>query len=181
LSIPAWWQRDIGRHRLIAIPSTLVALPAFESELLPDEAPAWRAERERVLLEISAALTSVGRDQRILLFCHDPTALPFLEALPEVRARLPQWEATIIGHLHSPAIARLATSLAGMPILRGLGSSAKRYSTALHRARAWKEFRVRLCPSPTGAQALKDGGWLTAEWDPESPAPIPWQHHRLPW
>ncbi|MEN9600605.1 MAG: hypothetical protein RIS56_211, partial [Verrucomicrobiota bacterium] len=85
------------------------------------------------------------------------------------------------GHLHSPAIARMATLLAGMPILRGLGSSVKRYSTALHQAQAWKEFRVRLCPSPTGAQALKDGGWLTAEWDPESPAPISWQHHRLPW
>jgi hypothetical protein len=101
--------------------------------------------------------------------------------MPEVRDRLPQWESTIIGHLHSPAIARLATSLAGMPILRGLGSSVKRYSTALHRAQAWKEFRVRLCPSPTGVEALKDGGWLTAEWDPENPAPIPWRHHRLPW
>ena len=181
LSIPAWWQRDIGRHRLIAVPSTLVALPAFESELLPEEVPVWRAERQRVLSEIKAALNSLEADRRIILFCHDPSALPFLAEMPEVRNRLPQWESTIIGHLHSPAIARLATLLAGMPILRGLGSSVKRYSTALHRAQAWKEFRVRLCPSPTGVEALKDGGWLTAEWDPESPAPIPWRHHRLPW
>jgi predicted phosphodiesterase len=181
LSIPAWWQRDLGRYRLISVPSTLVALPAFEAELLPDEAPAWWAERRRVLAEIAAAVASVEVDRRIVLFCHDPTALPFLESLPEVRAKLPQWEATIIGHLHSPAIAGLARLLAGMPPIRGLGSTVRRYSSALHRARAWEAFRVRLCPSPTGAQALKDGGWLTADWDPESPEPIPWRHHRLPW
>ena len=94
---------------------------------------------------------------------------------------MPQWEATLIGHLHSPAIAGLARALAGMPEIRGLGSTLRRYSSALHRARAWEDFRVRLCPSPTGAQALKDGGWLTADWDPERAEPIRWRHHRLPW
>jgi len=181
LSLPAWWQRDIGRHRLIGVPSTLVALPAFESELLPEEASAWWAERERVLPEIANAVDSAGPDRRIVLFCHDPTALPFLEAIPEIRARLPQWEATIIGHLHSPAIARLARTLAGMPAIHGLGSTVRRCSSALNRARAWERFRVVLCPSPTGSQALKDGGWLTADWDPASGDPIAWQRHRLPW
>ena len=64
LSIPAWWQRDVGRYRLLAVPSTLVALPAFESELLPEEAPVWRAERQRVLSEIQAALISLEADRR---------------------------------------------------------------------------------------------------------------------
>ena len=181
LSLPDWWQRDIGRHRFLGVPSSLVALPAFESELLPGEAPAWRAERARVLEEIAGAVASTGPDRRIVLFCHDPTALPHLAALPEVRARLAQWEATIIGHLHSPAIARLARTLAGMPEIRGLGPTVRRYSAALNRARMWEAFRVRLCPSPTGAEALKDGGWLTAEWDPEQPDPIAWTRHRLPW
>lgn len=181
LGIPAWWHRDIGRHRLIGLPSTLVAMPAFEPELLPEEAPAWRAERDRLLAGVADALESAGPERRIVLFCHDPTALPFLEALPEVRARLSQWEATIIGHLHSPTIARLARALAGMPEIRGLGSTVRRCSAALNRARTWEAFRVRLCPSPTGAEALEDGGWLTGEWDPDRPDPILWTRHRLPW
>jgi hypothetical protein len=114
-----------------------------------------------------------------LLFCHDPTALPFLWREPPVHARLDQVEQTIIGHLHSNLVLWKSRLLAGMPAIHFLGHTAKRLSTALHEGRYWKDFRVRLCPSLAGIELLKDGGFYTARLDPNAVQPIKFTFHRL--
>ena len=115
----------------------------------------------------------------MLLFCHDPTALPFLWREEAVRQRLPQIEQTVIGHLHSGLVWWKSRLLAGLPAIRFLGHAVKRMSTALSEARYWKPFHVRLCPSLAGIELLKDGGFLTAELNAATPDPARFQRHRL--
>src|SRR5207253_7886503 len=117
--------------------------------------------------------------QRILLFCHDPTALPFLWHEAPVRGKLPQIERTIIGHLHSRLILFKSRLLAGMPVINFLGHTPHRLSSALREARYWKPFKVLLCPSLSGIELLKDGGFYTAEIDPEGHEPAGFRFHRL--
>jgi hypothetical protein len=180
LGLRPFWQLTIGRYVLIGVVSSLVALPVFEPDTLPEERREWEQLRSAHLAEIRSAFDALEPDQRVLLFCHDPTALPFLGEEPAVEARLPQIEQTIIGHLHSNLILWKSRWLAGMPRLSFLGHTAKRLSTALRRASHWKPFHVRLCPSLAGIELLKDGGYLTAVLDPEGHQPVQFHRHRLP-
>jgi len=181
LAIEPTWLRDFGKYAFIGVPSTVVALPAFEPELLADERSQWQLERRQELAAVSRAFASVSGDRRIVLFCHDPTALPFLREIPEVAQAMHRLEATVIGHLHSPFILETARRLAGIPHVRWAGSSVRRYTGALRKASGWRDFRLVFCPSPTGAEFFKDGGWLTAELDVKHGGPIEWVTHRLPW
>ena len=128
-----------------------------------------------------AAFAGLHAEQRVLLFCHDPTALPFLARVPEVRDRLAQIEATVIGHLHSQLILRTGRVLSGMPVISFLGVSGRRITTGLNEAKLWRPFKVKLCPALTGIQLLKDGGWLTVELDADARRPAKFRCHRLPW
>lgn len=181
LGIEPVWRRDFGRYAFVAVPSTPMALPAFEPELLDGERALWHGLRERLVAQVRGLFAGIPEDRRIVLFCHDPTALPFLAELPEVAAALPRFDATVIGHLHSPFLFGVARRLAGFPEVRNLGSTMRRYTTALRQASSWRRFRIVFCPSPTGAERLKDGGWLTGAFEPDSSAPIAWTRHRLPW
>ena len=67
-----------------------------------------------------------------------------------------------------------------VPKVSWAGHSIRRYTAALNEARCWREFRVTLCPSPTGIQLLKDGGYLTSEWSASGPQ-VSWKAHGLPW
>jgi hypothetical protein len=116
----------------------------------------------------------------MLLFCHDPTALPYLWRESSVRRKLDQIEQTMIGHLHSKLIFWKSRLLAGMPVIRFLGGNVQRMTTALNEARKWREFRARLCPALAGIELLNDGGFLTAELDPAARAPIQFRLHPLP-
>jgi hypothetical protein len=165
---------------LLGVVSTLLALPVFEPDTLPSERPEWERLRAAHLAEIRRAFSSLDPGQRVLLFCHDPSALPFLWAEETVRARLPQIEQTIIGHLHSNLVLWQSRILAGMPPIGFMGHTIKRLSTALHDARHWRPFKVRLCPALAGIQLLKDGGFYTAELDPEGHQPAQFRLHRLP-
>jgi hypothetical protein len=156
-----------------------VALPVFEAEILPAERPEWERLRTEHLDEIRHAFAALPQGQRILLFCHDPTALPFLWREEAIRTRLPQIEHTIIGHLHTNLILWQSRLLAGMPPIRFLGHSARRMSTALHEARHWRPFHVRLCPALAGIELLKDGGYCTIELDPEASRPARFCVHRI--
>ena len=180
LSLRPFWQLSIGRYTLMGVVSSLVALPVFEADTLPQERPEWERLRAEHLSEIRDAFTALKSDQRVLLFCHDPTALPFLWEEEAVRAKLAQIEQTVIGHLHSGLVLRKSRWLAGMPRVTFLGHTATRLSTALRRARHWKPFHVRLCPSLAGIELLKDGGYLTAELDLEAQRPAQFQRHHLP-
>ncbi len=181
LGLKPLWQRELGRHVLLGVVSSLLAWPVFEPEALPEERPDWERLRREHLAAIEAIFDALRPEQRVVLFCHDPTALPFLHETAAVRARLGQIEATIIGHLHTKLVWWQSRLLAGMPRITFLGNAVRRMSSALHRARLWRPFRVRLCPSLTGCQLLKDGGFLTLDLDPRAAAPPRIRFHPLPW
>jgi hypothetical protein len=147
--------------------------------MLPDEQAEWQELRSEHLAEIGRAFSALKPSQRVLLFCHDPTALPFLWREAAVREKLPQIERTIIGHLHSKLVFFKSRMLAGMPIINFLGHTPKRLSSALREARFWKPFKVLLCPSLSGIELLKDGGFYTAELDLEARQPAAFRFHRL--
>jgi hypothetical protein len=179
LGLQPFWRLELGHYVLFNCVSTLVALPVFEPDMLPNERATWEQLRAAHLAEVRSAFASVQPHQRILLFCHDPTALPFLARDEVVQSKLPQLEQTIIGHLHSNLYLRLGGLLSGMPVLRCFGHSIQRISTALNQARHWRPFRVKLCPSLAGIQLLNDGGFLTVELDAEAHSPAQFQLHSL--
>ena len=179
LGLEPFWRLKLGRYVLIGLTSSLVALPAFEAETLPEERAEWERLRQGHLADIRAAFSSLESRERVLLFSHDPTALPFLWREDCVRRRLPQIEQTIIGHLHSNLILWKSRVLAGMPAIGFLGAPVRRMTAALRDARYWKPFRVRLCPSLAGIELLKDGGYYTAELDLDAVHPARFQFHRL--
>jgi hypothetical protein len=179
LQLEPFWQIETGRYVLMGVASSVIALPVFAPDTLPEEQPAWEQLRAEHLEEIRSAFGRLKPDRRVLLFCHDPTALPFLWHDETVRRRIAQIEQTVIGHLHSNLVLRKSRWLAGIPPIRFLGSSALRMSTALSEARHWKPFRVRLCPSLAGIELLKDGGFYRAELDLDAKQPARFHFHRL--
>lgn len=179
LGLEPFWKLRLGHYVLMGLVSSLVALPAFEPETLPEERAEWERLRQLHLAEIRAAFSTLESEERVLLFCHDPTALPFLWREETVRRRLPQIEQTVIGHLHSNLILWKSRVLAGMPAIGFLGLPAKRISAALRDARYWKPFRARLCPALAGIELLKDGGYYMADLDLEARYPVCFHFHRL--
>lgn len=179
LGIEPFWKLELGNYVLLGVVSSLIALPVFESDILPNEQVEWTRLREIHLAKIREAFTNLKPEHRVILFCHDPTALPFLWEEKVVRAKISQLEQTIIGHLHSPLILWKSRLLAGIPAIRFLGNTIQRMTTALQRARHWKEFRVRLCPSLAGLELLKDGGYLSVELDLTAQAPARFERHGI--
>jgi hypothetical protein len=180
LGLRPFWREEIGNYVLLGMTSSLIALPAYEPDTLPDERPQWHTLREQHLQELRNAFAEIKPDQRLLLFCHDPTALPFLAREPSVRSRLGQIDQTIIGHLHSNLIVMQSRVLAGMPRITFLGHTARRLSKALRQAREWKPFKVRLCPALAGVELLKDGGFLEVELDNQARTPPKFFFRPLP-
>ena len=180
LKLDPFWQLELGNYLLIGVASSLIALPALEPDTLPAELPEWRELRSAHLNQIRATFNSLKPTQRVLLFCHDPSALPFLWREESVRSRLPQIEKTIIGHLHSSLVLWKSRMLAGIPIITFLGHTGKKLSAALREARYWRRFRLQLCPAIAGIELLKDGGFLTAELDAEAKHPVRFEVHCLP-
>jgi hypothetical protein len=168
LELADFWRRDLGRYVLMGLTSTLIGLPVFEPETLPEELESWRELRRQHMAIITTAFEQLEPDRRIVLFCHDPTALPFLWREPAVQRRLAQIELTVIGHLHSSLILRQSQILAGMPHVRFLGNAVRRMTSALCEARKWRPFNPRLCPALSGIELLKDGGYARIELDPDA-------------
>jgi hypothetical protein len=179
VGLEPFWRLEIGSYVLLGCVSSLVALPVFQPDTLSAERPEWERLRAEHLAEIRRAFDALQPGQRVLLFCHDPTALPFLWREESVRAKLPQIEQTTIGHLHSNLILWKSRLLAGMPPIRFLGHTVERLSAALSEARYWRLFHVRLCPALAGIELLKDGGYCTLELDPEARHPARFRFHPL--
>ena len=180
LGLRPFWQQRFGQYALFGVASSLVALPVYEREGLPEEWEAWLVRRAAHISELREAWQNLEPEARIILFCHDPTALPFLWREEFVRERAGQIEQTIIGHLHSPFILWNTRWLRGMPVIRWMGLTVHRLSRALNQARDWQPFKVCLCPSLAGLELLKDGGYLILELDPEGRQPLRITRHRLP-
>jgi hypothetical protein len=179
LAMQPFWMRDLGCYRLMAVVSSLVALPAFEADALAAELPAWRGLREEHLTAIRHGFDTLESGQQVILFCHDPTALPFLWREPAIRNRLPRVAQTVIGHLHTPLVLWKSRLLAGMPAIGFLGHAMRRVSTALHEARIWKPFRVRLCPALAGIEVWRNSGFFEVGLDPSGVRPPRFQWRRL--
>ena len=180
LGFVPFWQKKVGCWRLIGITSSLVALPVYEPETLRSERAAWNELRSAHWQQIRTAFDEIRPDEKVILFCHDPSALPFLGREPAIRRRLDQLEATIIGHLHSPLLLWKSRWLAGMPAIGFLGNTVRRLTTALRDAREWRQFKVTLCPSLAGLELLKDGGYLTLELDSPTPNRLAIRRFHLP-
>jgi len=180
LGLPPFWQLAVGRYTLMGMASSLIALPAYQPDTLPEEWPEWLRLRETHLTEIHAAFNALPSNQRVILFCHDPTALPFLWREEPVRRRLSQIEHTIIGHLHTQLILWKSRILAGIPPIQFLGHAVSRMTAALHEAHYWQPFHVRLCPALSGIELLNDGGYYTMQIDPAASRPARFIFHPLP-
>ncbi len=180
LGLKPFWTLALGNYVLIGVASPLIALPANQPDTLPEEWPEWLKLRATHLAEIRAAFDALKPEQRVILFCHDPTALPFLWREESVRRRLPQIEQTIIGHLHTRLILWKSRILSGIPPIRFLGNSIRKFTSALNEARHWWPFRVRLCPALSGIELLNDGGYYTVEIDPAAKLPAQFKFHPLP-
>jgi len=179
LALQPFWSIELGRYVVMGVTSSLLAFPVYEPEALPDERSDWKSLRVAHLAEIRQAFARLKSEQRVILFCHDPTALPFLWHDQFVAGKLPQIEHTIIGHLHSNFLFRKCRWLAGIPTIGFLGNSIRRMSHALNEARCWSEFRVRLCPSIAGIELLKDGGYCEMRIHEGASCPAESQVHPL--
>jgi hypothetical protein len=175
-----FWRIDVGRFVLLGITSTLVALPVFRPDAVASEWPSWEKLRTAHLKQISDTFAALMPDQRVLLFCHDPTALPFLWHQESVRPRTGQIDCTIIGHLHSRLVFWKSRLLAGIPVVSRAGTSIRRMTSALNQARHWRPFKPRLCPSLAGVELVKAGGFLTIDLDESAIAQPKVQLHRIP-
>ena len=180
LGLSPFWQFAIGRYTLMGLTSTLLALAAYQPDTLSEEQPEWFRLRESHLAEIRAAFDALSPDQRLILFCHDPTALSFFWREESVRRRLPQIEQTVIGHLHTQLVLWKSRMLSGIPPIRFLGHAVTRMSSALHEAHYWWPFHVRLCPALSGIELLNDGGYFTMHIDPAASHPARFTFHPLP-
>ena len=180
LGLQPLWQLEIGDYVLIGVTSSLLAFPVYEPEGLFKERTVWNELREAHLNEIRRALARLRPAQRVLLFCHDPTALPFLWQEETIRRKLPQIEQTIIGHLHSTFYFQQSQLLAGMPVIRFLGNSIRRMTEALNDDRCWRDFKVRLCPAMAGIELRKDGGFYEAKLDEAASCAAQFRFHPLP-
>ena len=78
LGLESFWQFEVGRYVLMGVASPLAAFPVYEPDALPEERPEWKRLHADHLARVNAAFAALKPDQRVLLFCHDPTALPFL-------------------------------------------------------------------------------------------------------
>jgi hypothetical protein len=163
LGIEPFWMRRSGQFVLIGVTSSLLALEVYGHDALPEEMPEWERVRREHLERVREAFAGVKREERIILFCHDPTGLPFLGAESFAQEKLCQIERTVIGHLHTPLVYWKSRMLAGFPAVNCLGTGIRRISRGLNRARLWKPFRILMCPSPSGSQLLKDGGYYEAD------------------
>jgi len=160
LGLKPFWVLRISPWIFIGITSSLIALPNLMGDVIRTELPEWENLRKKHVDQIRQAFINAPSDHKIILFCHDPTALGFLWEDDIVRARLPNVALTIVGHLHSRAILTQSKILAGIPPLKFLGHTINRYSHALHLAKRWWDFKVNICPAPFGLKLLRDGGYL---------------------
>lgn len=179
LTIQPFWRRTIGRTVLMGVTSTLVAMPIFEAESIEGERSGWWRRHREHLDEIESAFDELAPEQNVILFCHDPSALPFLWDRPAVRAHAAQIERTVIGHLHSKLVFDLSRLFHGMPELESFGHTPRRLSRALRNARHWAPFRPILCPSPAGSELLKDGGYLELTIDESGGSAAAFSLHQL--
>ncbi len=180
LHLEPFWKLCLGPYVVLGITSTLAAWDIYEPEALSEERPQWTQLQHQHNELVSEAFTDLRPEEKVVLFCHDPSALPFLWRLPAVRQRMEQIEISVIGHLHTHLVFWKSRVLAGMPAIRCLGTAIRRMSTALREARQWQPFKPKLCPSLAGSELLKDGAYASLVLDLSGRAPAQFSLHSVP-
>jgi hypothetical protein len=181
LALEPIWTKRFGNYILVGITSSLVAMPVFIKETLAEEKEQWKKLARDHVSEIEKVFNSLAANERVILFCHDPTALPFLAKIPAVQTRSVQIERTIIGHLHSPVILRQSQILSGIPKISFCGPTVLRNTSALSQAKSWRAFNILLCPSLPGLQLTKHGGFYEMTLDPSGESCASFKLHSIRW
>jgi hypothetical protein len=179
LGLETCWTRRLGRYVLIGMTSTLAAIDVYGREALPEEEPQWREIAREHKRALAVLFNQLRDDDRVLLFCHDPTALPCLWEIGEVRRRAAQIERTIIGHLHTELVLWQSRLLGGMPAIGWCGPTVRRLTLALAKAKVWRHFNVLLCPNLAGVELLKRGGFYLADIDPDARRPAQFRRQTI--
>jgi len=179
LGIRSFWREDRAPFVLIGVNSSLFLLDLFLPEALPEESGRWRALQAAHHAEVTAAFAGLADDARVILFCHDPSALGALHEIPAVRRRLPQVEATVIGHLHTPRLLRVTRWLRHLPALKPRYPVARIVAHGARAARDWPAFRPVVCPAAFGAGQHLSGGLLLLEAEADGPLRIRRQRIRF--
>ncbi len=167
LQLKTLWIERLGNLVLLGVTSSLVGLELLRRDAPDADWPDWQRLRAEHIAAIADVFRSLNPSERVVLFCHDPSALPFLLDVPEVAGRKDRIECTVVGHLHSPLVFAASRCLAGAPHVRFLGTTVQRWSSALNRARRWKPFKTILCPAMAGIELTGSGGWLELSLDDE--------------
>lgn len=165
LGIPSFWHEVDEDVHLIGVNSSLFTLDLFLPEALADEVPEWKRRRDEHIALVARALEGLPSSGRVVLFCHDPSALTALSQIPIVRRRMRQIELTVIGHLHSPTLLRLARYASRLSRLKLRYPVARIVAHGLEGARSWDLFHPVVCPSTFGTGHHLAGGLLFIEKD----------------
>lgn len=181
LGLLPFWRFEVGSYVLLGVTSSLLAFPVYAPEVIPEEEGEWRRLSENHLSAVREAFLNLKPDQRMVLFCHDPSAFPFLWRDAVVRSRLEQIAVTVIGHLHSPVFLNSSRILSGMPVIGFMGNAVRRMSSALREARLWEPFKVLLCPALAGIELRKDGGYYLLQFERTAAQPPRFIFRPLPW
>jgi hypothetical protein len=179
LDLKPFFQVEFGRHVIMGLNSTLIGLPSNLADCAAADASAWEMQRNAHLETIRAALGKLSKDQRLLFFIHDPSALPHLAKFGWMREHFHRLDGTFVGHLHSEIIIKMSRMLAGMPRIHGLGHTALKMSTALQKAREWRPFKVHLVPAPGGIQISRRGGFAEILIPPDGTGRVGFKVHSL--
>ncbi len=164
LGIPSFWHELDDGYHLIGINSSLFTLDLFLPEALAEEIPHWRERRARHIADVCETFSRIPSKGRVILFCHDPSALHALSELKPVRERLPQIDMTVIGHLHSPGLLKLARLVPQRASAwRPKYPVARIIAHGLKGVGSWKMFKPVVCPSTFGTGHHIRGGLLFVE------------------
>ncbi len=165
LGIRSFWHEQVDGVDLIGINSSLLTLDHFLPEALVEEIPEWHQRRAAHEAQLTATFGELAPDARVILFCHDPSALSLLIGNPAISERRAQIELTVLGHLHEPRLLQLAQRLPRLPDWRPKYPVARILAETIRSAKTWSLFNPIVCPSPFGTGHHLSGGLLYIEQD----------------
>ena len=163
LGIRSFWTERVDGFHLVGVNSSLFVLDLFLPEALADEIPEWRRLRTEHIDQVNASFENLPADARVLLFCHDPSALSVISELPGVQRHISQIERTILGHYHAPSLLSLAKLVRLLPKLDPKYPVARITMHGVHGIKGWRKFRPIVCPATFGAGHHVPGGVLFVE------------------
>lgn len=166
LGIRSFWHERVGDIDVLGVNSSLITLDHFLPEALTDEIPEWKRRKAVHEAQVTEAFESLDPDARVILFCHDPSALGILIQNPAIEKRLSCIEMTVLGHLHEPRLLTLVQKMPILPLWKPKYPVARIITEGIKSAKTWARFNPIVCPSPFGAGNHLSGGVLFIEMDP---------------